>query len=133
MGISIDYPTIILAASRLIILFSEMLKFSNNKTFSRKIYSFQNILFIEMEISKLLNHSTNMCRSCQGTMVLTQVLNQTFTNLITRVSCLYQLVLGGYLLWLIRTIGFSLGSKYPNQNLFKVSEPQNNQTQGSSR
>ncbi len=127
-----------LAASRLIILFSEMLKFSNfnfqeSKLCQGKYRILQNILFFEMEISKLINHSTNMCTSCQGTMVLTQVLNHTFTNLITRVSSLYQLVLGGYLLWLIRTVGSSFGSKYPNLNLFKVSKPQNNRNQGSLR
>lgn len=39
-------------------------------------------------------------------------------------------MLGGYLLWLVRTGVSGSSSKYLNQKLFKISKPQNNQNQG---
>jgi hypothetical protein len=44
-----------------------MLKFSKknqeNKKFDEKI---EDISFVKMKISKLINYLTNMCQSCQG-------------------------------------------------------------------
>jgi hypothetical protein len=76
-----DYPAT-LAASTLILLFSEMLKFSNlfcsnNQNLCEakwnlcegKCWILENILFVSRKISKLINNLTYMCWSCQGTAV----------------------------------------------------------------
>jgi hypothetical protein len=34
------------------------------------------ILFVKVKISKLINYSTNMCRSCQATMVCEPCTNE---------------------------------------------------------
>ncbi len=56
---------------KLIILFSKMLKFSKKlgikKKENKKIDEiFEDISFVKMKISKLINHLRNMCQSCQG-------------------------------------------------------------------
>jgi hypothetical protein len=61
----------------LIILLSEMLKFSNfviceeQEIFcERKYWIFKNILVVKLKISKLIIYSTRVCQSCQGTLVV---------------------------------------------------------------
>jgi hypothetical protein len=67
-----DYPTT-LAAWTLIILFSKLLKISKIISFQKKLNLVKEkhwIFIVEMKISKLNNYYTDMCWSCQGTMVL---------------------------------------------------------------
>jgi hypothetical protein len=71
----INYPST-LANSTLIILFSELLKFSKliisskSKNIVRHISEYLGIfLFVEMNFSKLINYSTDMCWNGQGTRV----------------------------------------------------------------
>jgi hypothetical protein len=59
-----------LAASTLIILFSETMKFyfeifRKEFFFEGKYWIFKDILFVEMKSSKLINYSTYMCGSWQ--------------------------------------------------------------------
>ncbi len=60
-----------LIASTLIILFSEMLKISSFCQIKKckKLLIFQKIIFVKMKNLKWINFLTNMCQSCQGTIV----------------------------------------------------------------
>jgi hypothetical protein len=71
----ISYRTTLVALT-LIILFSELLIFfliQIKKICEGKYWIFKNNLFFKIKISKLINYSTNMCWTCQGTMVHTNV------------------------------------------------------------
>jgi hypothetical protein len=61
-----DYPTS-LAASTLIILFSEMLKISKFfiKNCEEKVLNLQEYYFVWNDFCKLIKYSTNMLWSCQ--------------------------------------------------------------------
>jgi len=62
-----------LATLTLIILFSKTLEFSKRNLFFKEQNDLKEKMkssrFVKMKISKLINYSTNMCWSCQGTMV----------------------------------------------------------------
>jgi hypothetical protein len=73
----------------LIILFSEMLKFSKNIFFRGSNGIFEYILFVEMEISKLINYSTNMSPNHQGELYSTYL----YMYVCTMYVCMCVLVL----------------------------------------